>query len=141
MLLRLLEEQIIFEMKLPHTSRNFAKFRNIPTLRKKTVMQYGHFITVPFQNIMKQSLLFSYNDSWRHHTTLFCNFFFPVWVLRISHLLFSTAMSNKVREKSGRKKVNSQKTVVTKMVGDMGSCHTLLEVEREGKERCNRDFW
>lgn len=50
-------------------------------------------------------------------------------------------MSNKVREKSGRKKVNSQKTVVTKMVGDMGSCHTLLEVERERKERCNRDFW
>lgn len=66
-------------------------------------MQCGYFITVLFQNIMKYSQLFSYNDSWRHHTTLFCNFF-SVRMLRISHLLFRTAMSNKVREKSKKNK-------------------------------------
>lgn len=84
-----IRKQIIFEIKEPYTGcRDFTKFRKIPSLgEKKPVMQCGYFITVLFQTITKYSLLFSYNDSWRHHTTLFCSFFFSMDVKTFTSII------------------------------------------------------
>lgn len=89
---------------------NFLKFLGFPNTqsyhwksKRKLPLTGGCFITIFTQNIVKYSLLFSYNDSWRHYTTSFYNIFFSIDV-EVPHRLFSYAMSNKVREEFQKKR-------------------------------------
>ena len=69
-----------------------------PNSKRKALLKCGRFTAIFLQNIWKYSRLFSYNDSWRHYTTLFCNFV-SVQMWKVSHLLFTTSLPSKVSER------------------------------------------
>lgn len=56
-------------------------------------------------------MLLGYSDSWRRYSTLFCSIFFSVQMWKVSHLLFSTSMSNKGREKFQENRMRLKESV------------------------------